>query len=99
MKWFTAALSVLLFLASSAGGVQDQGEYVRESDLVVRERLDQWQDLKLGLLMHWGHYGQWGIVESWSICAEDEPCSNMSRCGVVFSGRVACRPVSLRGPA
>ena len=22
--------------------------------------------------MHWGAYSQWGIVESWSICAEDE---------------------------
>ena len=32
----------------------------------------QWQDLKLGLLMHWGTYSQWGIVESWSLCSEDE---------------------------
>jgi alpha-L-fucosidase len=23
--------------------------------------------------MHWGPYSQWGVVESWSICAEDEP--------------------------
>jgi alpha-L-fucosidase len=23
--------------------------------------------------MHWGPYSQWGIVESWSICSEDEP--------------------------
>ncbi len=22
--------------------------------------------------MHWGPYSQWGIVESWSICPEDE---------------------------
>jgi alpha-L-fucosidase len=22
--------------------------------------------------MHWGAYSQWGVVESWSICAEDE---------------------------
>jgi alpha-L-fucosidase len=22
--------------------------------------------------MHWGPYSQWGVVESWSICAEDE---------------------------
>jgi alpha-L-fucosidase len=27
--------------------------------------------LKFGLLMHWGAYSQWGIVESWSICPED----------------------------
>ncbi|HEX7847912.1 MAG TPA: alpha-L-fucosidase, partial [Chitinophagaceae bacterium] len=30
-----------------------------------------WKDLKFGLLMHWGAYSQWGIVESWSICPED----------------------------
>ena len=22
--------------------------------------------------MHWGAYSQWGVVESWSICPEDE---------------------------
>ena len=46
--------------------------YVPETDPLVLEKLDQWQDLKFGLLMHWGPYSQWGIVESWSICAEDE---------------------------
>ncbi len=46
--------------------------YVRDPDPLVQQRLSQWQDLKLGLLMHWGTYSQWGIVESWSLCAEDE---------------------------
>ena len=45
--------------------------YVPVEDPLVREKLDQWQDLKFGLLMHWGAYSQWGIVESWSICPED----------------------------
>jgi alpha-L-fucosidase len=40
---------------------------------LVQRKLDHWQDLKLGLLMHWGTYSQWGIVESWSLCSEDEP--------------------------
>jgi len=32
--------------------------------------------MKFGLLMHWGTYSQWSIVESWSLCSEDEPwCS------------------------
>jgi len=44
-----------------------------ESDPLVLRKLEQWQDLKFGLLMHWGPYSQWGIVESWSICSEDEP--------------------------
>jgi alpha-L-fucosidase len=45
--------------------------YVRPTDPLVLEKLEAWQDLKFGLLMHWGPYSQWGIVESWSICPED----------------------------
>ena len=45
--------------------------YIPEPDTLVQEKLEQWQDLKFGLLMHWGPYSQWGIVESWSICPED----------------------------
>jgi alpha-L-fucosidase len=50
----------------------DRFGYVEEADPLVREKLERWQDLKLGLLMHWGTYSQWGIVESWSLCSEDE---------------------------
>ncbi|MCX6134276.1 MAG: alpha-L-fucosidase [Ignavibacteriales bacterium] len=46
--------------------------YVREKDPLVLAKLEQWQDYKLGLLMTWGTYSQWGIVESWSLCGEDE---------------------------
>jgi len=46
--------------------------YYPPTDPLVQQKLEQWQDLKFGLLMHWGPYSQWGIVESWSICAEDE---------------------------
>jgi alpha-L-fucosidase len=45
--------------------------YIWPTDPLVLEKLDEWQDLKFGLLMHWGAYSQWGIVESWSICPED----------------------------
>jgi alpha-L-fucosidase len=48
-------------------------EYFKDPDPQVQERLEAWQDLKFGLLMHWGPYSQWGVVESWSICSEDEP--------------------------
>lgn len=50
-----------------------QAPYIPPSDPLVKEKLAQWQDLKFGLLMHWGPYSQWGVVESWSICPEDEP--------------------------
>jgi N-acetyl-beta-hexosaminidase/alpha-L-fucosidase len=46
--------------------------YMPPSDSLVQQKLVQWQDSKFGLLMHWGTYSQWGIVESWSICPEDE---------------------------
>ena len=48
-------------------------KYYPETDPLILEKLEAWQDLKFGLLMHWGPYSQWGIVESWSICSEDEP--------------------------
>ena len=38
----------------------------------VEKNLAKWQGLKFGLMMHWGPYSQWGAVESWSICSEDE---------------------------
>lgn len=50
----------------------DQQMYYWPEDQQVKEKLAWWQDLKFGLLMHWGPYSQWGVVESWSICPEDE---------------------------
>ena len=46
--------------------------YEKPKDPLVVNNLEEWQDLKFGLFMHWGTYSQWGIVESWSLCPEDE---------------------------
>lgn len=46
--------------------------YYPVSNPEVKENLEKWEDVKFGLLMHWGPYSQRGIVESWSICSEDE---------------------------
>lgn len=46
--------------------------YFPETDPLVLQRITEWQELKFGLLMHWAPSSQWGIVESWSLCAEDE---------------------------
>jgi alpha-L-fucosidase len=66
---------LLLFLVmtviTTAGFSGEDEKYVPETDPLVLEKLEQWQDMKFGLLMHWGTYSQWGIVESWSICPED----------------------------
>ena len=50
---------------------QTKQEYFPDSSKIIQQKLEDWQDLKFGLLMHWGPYSQWGIVESWSICPED----------------------------
>lgn len=47
-------------------------EYYPDKDPLVVKKLEEWQNLKFGLLMHWAPSSQWGIVESWSICSEDE---------------------------
>ena len=46
--------------------------YIPPHEADVRAHLDQWQDLKFGMIIHWGLYAVPGIVESWSICSEDE---------------------------
>lgn len=47
-------------------------DYVWPTDQKVLDKLDKWQDQKFGVLLHWGLYSVPGIVESWSICSEDE---------------------------
>lgn len=47
-------------------------DYVWPTDPQVLNKLDKWQDQKFGVLFHWGLYSVPGIVESWSICSEDE---------------------------
>lgn len=56
-----------------------------EIDPVIVHRLEEWQDLKFGFMMHWGMYAQWGVVESWSIC--NEPW--IDRKGVPYTEYVA----------
>lgn len=46
----------------------EQYQWPTETDVLTR--LHQWQDLKFGVLLHWGIYSVPGIVESWSICDE-----------------------------
>ena len=45
--------------------------YTYPKDAKVLEKLDKWQDQKFGMLIHYGLYSELGIVESWTLCAED----------------------------
>ncbi len=56
-----------------AGASEVSDPYVPVTDPLVVRKLDKWQDWKFGFMIHWGTYSQWGVVESWSICSEDEP--------------------------
>lgn len=78
MKLF---LRVLFFQISifvvSATEAQQQGihpastQYEWPTDPLVKQKLDQWQDQKFGMIIHWGLYAVPGIIESWSLCSED----------------------------
>jgi alpha-L-fucosidase len=70
-------VSITLFIFFVVFGISlkaqhEQQKYYPPDDPLVIKKLEQWQDLKFGLLMHWGTYSEWGIVESWSLCPEDE---------------------------
>ena len=51
--------------------MQQNDGYVWPTEQQVLNKLSKWQDLKFGVLLHWGLYSVPGIVESWSICDED----------------------------
>ena len=38
----------------------------------LQQRLDWFQDMKFGFMMHWGAYSQWGCIESWPLVEEDK---------------------------
>jgi alpha-L-fucosidase len=69
-KKITLGIFVLL-ITTSLFAQHGEQTYYPDPDLNIQKRVQEWQDLKFGLLMHWGTYSQWGIVESWSICPED----------------------------
>jgi alpha-L-fucosidase len=71
MMRLLSALTCLL-LTPMLQAQQNAKTYIPPSDPLVQQSLTQWQGLKFGLLMHWGTYSEWGIVESWSLCPEDE---------------------------
>ena len=55
-------LIIALLLIGVATTVSAQGLQDPETDPVITARLEQWQDLKFGFMMHWGIYSQWGVV-------------------------------------
>jgi alpha-L-fucosidase len=46
-------------------------QYQWPTDPLVSKKLTAWQDLKFGMIIHWGLYAEAGIIESWSLCSEE----------------------------
>ena len=73
----TLRIAALLAALTLTGRAWSQAEHEqsqtyqwpKEADVV--EKLQQWQDLKFGILLHWGVYSVAGMVESWQITSED----------------------------
>ncbi len=61
-----------LVLTSTIVRTQDKFGYKVPADILVQQKLKEWGDMKFGLMITWGPYSQWGVVESWSLCPEDE---------------------------
>ncbi len=55
------------------GAMQASKEWTPPGDPAVMDKLEKWQDQKLGLLIHWGIYSEWGITESWSLVTTHFP--------------------------
>ena len=62
-----------------AHGYSVEKNYVKPDDPAILHKLEWFRDQKLALMMHWGPYSQWGIVESWALSDGD---AEWSRKGV-----------------
>ncbi len=72
LRTLAAVLAAGVALSSGVASAQYEGvDYVWEGNPAVKERLERWQDLKLGFMVHWGTYSQKGWCESWGLCSED----------------------------
>ena len=72
MKSLFFLLITLLFSVQILQAQEKEEPYIVPVDPLVVKNIEEWQDMKFGIFMHWGTYSQWGVVESWSICPEDE---------------------------
>ena len=80
-KLLMSVIGIIFSLTANAQGnfIPKKQTFVHESskkyewptDPLVLEKLNDWQDLKFGIMFHWGVYSVPGIAESWALCSED----------------------------
>lgn len=51
-------------------GASEVDKYVKPTQKEVLKKLDEWQDMKLGFMTHFGLFNQMGMVESWALSDE-----------------------------
>ncbi|MBV7533353.1 alpha-L-fucosidase [Chitinophaga sp. sic0106] len=74
----------LALIGMNAVAQHEEHPYIPEPDKAVQQKLDEWQDWKFGMIIHWGPYSQWGVVESWSLCPEDEGFTQRKPYGIPY---------------
>ena len=71
-KLILSFLISLSIAVSAQSYIHEQSTgYVWPDDPAVVSHLKEWQDLKFGIILHWGVYSVPGICESWTITSED----------------------------
>jgi alpha-L-fucosidase len=66
------ALGMVSSLYAQEGMVHEKSDsYIYPKEPEVLQQLEHWQDLKFGMIIHWGLYSWLGSVESWNLCSED----------------------------
>src|SRR5437899_6604027 len=71
-SWLRASVGILLCgLMAQAPRSRAEGNS-EEMEPWLKQRLEWFQDLKFGFMMHWGAYSQWGCIESWPLVEEDK---------------------------
>ena len=74
---FTLFSLLLLCLAHSACRAAESS-VPSDPEPWLKDRLEWFQDLKFGFMMHFGAYSQWGCIESWPLSWEDRTWGNPS---------------------
>lgn len=77
---FIAIIGFIVAIQAQKKIISEKQTYVHEvskkyeypTDNEVLKKLDHWQDLKFGIMIHWGIYSVPGIAESWALCSEDK---------------------------
>ena len=71
LMYFLLAIGMANTVSAQLNVHPQSSRYEWPEDSLVRKKLSQWQDLKFGMIIHWGLYAVPGIIESWALCSED----------------------------